>query len=385
MRLLALLALTTFLGCAPVAVAPTAHVPPPPAPAPPPAPVEPLPPPSATDPASGHACTGIVGLDNVALTFDGGKTLVRSRTPLREGVRMYGPVALGTPYTLAAISDAATGRYLELYLSVDGGCHWSRRGAAPANRLAEGRNGTAYAWGGGDDVLAITVGTTRHIHAPTDGLIHIESAPRDPGRLRLLGGKGVFDSKDGGSSWVRVGSPPAPGNEARVSFAALDWNHILVGSIRGRGASPVQVTHDGGVTWTRSKEDENMVQAVQLGVDGRVAWSFGDYSYRSTDGGASFARFAASGRPTSVQLLGAQPSVDLLGMVRTILFAPPSLVRLDTHLVGEKSQALPLDGGRPGGYGVSAMDNVVGGTFVPGEATAICLGVVRSPPSQPLG
>ena len=140
------------------------------------------------------------------------------------------------------------------------------------------------------------------------------------------------------------------------------------------------MTHDGGLTWTQSKEEENTVIAVYFDADGKVAWSLGDYSYRSTDGALSFTRFAAPQRMGIPVLLGAQPSSDTLFLARMTFFASPAIVRLDTRTVAETIQPLSLDGGHAQGRGSSALDAIAGGTFVPGEPTAICLGIMRTAP-----
>ena len=131
--------------------------------------------PTATD-ATSHVCTEIVGLDNIVLSFDGGTTLVQSKTPRAPAVQVYGLVALGTPFALAALvrgwDEFTDWRSRELFVSIDGGCHWLNRGKVHAEEIAEGNEGLAYA-GGDGGVYAVTRDGARKLNSPPGWIEHV--------------------------------------------------------------------------------------------------------------------------------------------------------------------------------------------------------------------
>ncbi len=327
----------------------------------------PLTAPTATDPASEHVCTEIVGLDNIALTFDGGRTLVRSGH--RVGKVTSKVVSLGAPYTLAAIGGG------EVFVSVDGGCHWASRAPASAYDLGEGQAGLAFAWNA-NDAFAINVEGSRTVTLPA-GPAFVAPDVVTRGRVTALGSEGgVFDSRDEGGTWQKVGNVDRVDAHLIVALAPGDSDHMLVADTRG---SPVELTRDGGRTWTASTGTAHPT-GLYFERDAHVAWSFGTELDRSVDGGASFTRVATpvpSGHGDLV-LAGAQADPDALVFVGSdTKLHTRFILRFDPRSFQSTQQMLPIDAGHSLTDSESASDVVTSATFVPGEASALCLEITR--------
>jgi hypothetical protein len=335
--------------------------------------------PVTVDPVSGRSCAEIVGLDNVVLSFDGGKTLVQSKTPRVPEIVVFGLAPLGTPLAMAAL----VGRYCnaglpcELFTSVDGGCHWANRGKIEASALIEGRGGLAYAWGG--RLYAVTAEGARTLKSPPGWIARLAVDPSREKHLRTVGNRGIFDSVDGGTTWRKVGDAGSLGSSPEAAINSSDVNHIAV---RLNGDT-FRSTRDGGHTWVSSKAKvPGDGSGLVLSTGGQIIWSFGTEFFRSTDGGASFVKLATP-VPTGcgrVILLGAQPDPNIF------VFAGNDeavhtrfILRFDAGSLESTKQALPLDPGEGNGYDVSAREVITAGTFVPGEPSAFCLGIASAP------
>jgi hypothetical protein len=341
----------------------------------------------ATDPASGHPCTEVVGLPSIVLVFDDGRTLVQSRTPRDPATKVVGVVSLGTPYALAAIVDDSHSR--DLFISVDGGCHWTDRGKLGEAGLTEGHDGIAYAWGGIS--YAVSVNSVRPLRAPPAWHIAVDSADRE--RLTVMSDRDVFKTSDGGETWQKVGALPAEALRGweSVAVAPSDTSHVLYSDNEGR----VYLTRDGGGSWVRPAGPVRGM-TLWIALDGQQAWSFGPLFFRSTDGGATFEEVPApegahlDKEDSDIVLLGAQPDSRVLtfaakdaGSHFLLRFDPKSLqsTKLPIGLApgnwpDRRSQ--PTANGPPVGGG----DWVVAGTFVPGEPGVICL-AVKAPFTAP--
>ncbi len=59
-------------------------------------------------------------------------------------------------------------------------------------------------------------------------------------------------------------------------------------------------------------------------------------------------------------------------------------LRFDVRSLEATKQVLPIDGGRNNAGHYTGGERVVVATFVPGETSAICLGLTRDPPTEPL-
>jgi photosystem II stability/assembly factor-like uncharacterized protein len=234
--------------------------------------------------------------------------------------------------------------------------------------MAEGHDGLAYAWNDGRDIFAITVNEVRTLKGPAGGVGLVAADASDKNHLMALGEEegGVFESTNAGITWQKVGDlEPRTG---RISaFAARDLEHILV------VGPPSKVTRDGGRTWVTSTGPE-LDSKPFLPADGHVAWAFGEDFYRSTDGGASFARVGRG--PAFAVLLGAQPDPTTL-VFSADTYLSPFLLRFDVRSFKSTRQPLPIDPGHALAYGSSAGDVVLHGTFVPGEVSTLCLGISK--------
>jgi len=335
----------------------------------------------ATDPpVGGHVCTEIAGPPSLALTSDWGKTLVQSRTP-RDGLaRVEGVVALGTPNALVALIGNHRQRGVhELYLSVDGGCHWESRGNIAADHLFAGRDGVAYAVG--PELYAISARDVEKRATPPESFQGLAVDETDPKHVRSLGHQHVFDSTDRGATWVQiadleVGEVDRPGG---IVFGGRGLDQIVA---MGSPERDPRETHDGGRHWVTSTGCPHCYNGV-FAPDGRTVWGLGMQLFRSTDGGATFALAANPFPPNGVLLVGSHPDPDtlLLSQGGTV---PSALVRVDLRSLTSIRQELPLLWDLKEEHDPHVSEHVVAATFVPGAPGLVCLGIDRevigSPP-----
>lgn len=113
---------------------------------------------------------------------------------------------------------------------------------------------------------------------------------------------GVYKSVDGGASWVGplnpIIDPPAFQRISDLKVDPFDDDTVMAIGIAGRiygvGAF-LQITHDGGVTWTRQSVPTS--EAAEIVIDPRVPTTLyfaGLGIYKSTDAGATWEEVLAS-------------------------------------------------------------------------------------------
>jgi photosystem II stability/assembly factor-like uncharacterized protein len=228
--------------------------------------------------------------------------------------------------------------------------------------MVEGRDGVAYAWH--EDLYAITERGAETLHSPTDGILGVASDTRDPRHLRIVGTEGVFDTVDRGASWRKVADLTRMDDPGSVTFEAGNLEHMMVSPWSDRDRP--RATHDGGRTWITSEGCEKCDRAW-FAPGGQVAWALGWQLFRSTDGGATFARAADASPLYRVVVVGAQPSPGVL-----VLAAPHAVVTVDLGSRRPATQELPM-----AQESDTRSEGVVAATFVPGAPATLCLGVDR--------
>jgi len=188
-----------------------------------------------------------------------------------------------------------------VWRSLDGGVTWHRRWP---NDLTQSMG-------------AIAVGGDGTIYAGT-------GEPNPGGGSIVYGGTGVYTSKDDGATWQFSGLPtsgaigrivPHPTDDKTV-YVASAGNLFTPGGERG-----LYRTTDGGATWTRLLAGDNdTTGAADVAVDPanpnnilvgmwdhvrlpthRVYAGVGSGVFRSTDGGATWARMTLPGAPAANQ------------------------------------------------------------------------------------
>lgn len=145
-----------------------------------------------------------------------------------------------------------------------------------------------------------------------------ESNPRNDVML----GDGVYKSTDGGDSWKKMGLSDLH-SVSRIAVDPTNINHVVVAGLgdlfKDSTAGGVYVTSDGGKSWTHSlyvgpssgasdlAMDPNNPNVLYVGIwqFRRQPWTFtsggpDDGLYKSTDGGATWAKLAGHGLPTGL-------------------------------------------------------------------------------------
>ncbi len=217
-------------------------------------------------------CASVDGIPAVAVSSDGGKTVLPHREPASGyGITTYGVTPLSTPGTLLA----TPGRLLTR--STDSGCSWRIDHRIVFNdemmRLIALPDGAALAWTTqsaaliriGPSILTRTLPTTR----PVD----LSAGRANPNELALADATGaIWWSDDEGATWLARPGAPAPTGVASFDFSATDRRHAVAGTI-GDGA---RVTYD-GATWENSGGTALLtISRVAISpVDSRHVWAVG--------------------------------------------------------------------------------------------------------------
>lgn len=198
-----------------------------------------------------------------------------------------------------------------LRLSRDFACTWEDLAAIPAEHvplhLVAAPGGAAYGFTlNGSGFYEITTDGTRFTvtshRAPTGNLLGVGVDPADARHVHAGGADGqIQESRDGGATWVRHGTPPGPVDLAyRFAFDPADPRHAIFGAASVGG----WVTFDEGASWSpieglsATDGPVNLFNAVFSPADGNVAWAMaldidqadsgGRHFYLSQDGGRTF-------------------------------------------------------------------------------------------------
>jgi hypothetical protein len=262
-----------------------------------------------------------------------------------------------------------------LFISVDGGCHWSDRGRIDASRLVEGKSGVAYAWG--RRVYEVTVEGVRNLGGPL-WLDALTVDPHDEKHLRGVGADGVFDCASASVKWKRVSTFGEVYGGRLVTFDPTDLNHMVVG-----GKGRIVATRNGGRTWASlGAPDTPHSRGGLVFTSHEDLWFFGSTILRSKNGGTLFARVATP-IPDEfgyglehVVFLGAQSDPDAILLTGIEPRGRRLLLRFNLRSLDWTKEVLEL---RHRDADV-IEEFVTAGTSVPGETSAVCLGIVLPKP-----
>ncbi len=247
-------------------------------------------------------CTMITGTGAVAVTRNGGVTLIPSADVLRPISYTHGVAAmLDEPDTVVAWSGD------DLLISTDRGCSWrvaaTIEGSDFPPTLTAARGGRVYAWSENRSFLVRhDARGTKVLKQPVD-FMGLGVDPQNGEHLRAGGNDGtVWESLDAGESWTFLGRLEGAVLYYRFTFDPANLDHVVAGAV----ANGAFVSRDGGRTWTKatglSKGSANVFQLVISPVDPNRVWamgidteqssgddpSHGRHIYVSSDGGASY-------------------------------------------------------------------------------------------------
>lgn len=266
----------------------------------------------------------VVGCRHVTKTFmsttiDSGATFIPfGPVAARNRTSAHGLAALDDEGTLVAHAGGS------FWGSENDGCTWveihtrttgdlvSRGGREDAHanfRVSAGPHGYAYGWEiSGEELFQILYRPSGGVRwskvrgvAPIPNMRGFVVDATDPLRIRTGRADGqIYESLDGGTSWVTVGGPagPARWHGYFVAFDANSLDHAVWGCVHEGGF----VTFDGGQTWMRSQGltsvpggRVNLFKAVISPVDGNTVFAMGleletgaRHIYASTDGGRTY-------------------------------------------------------------------------------------------------
>lgn len=255
-------------------------------------------------------CDVVQGTGAVTFTNDEGATLRPTSVPLYGTNYTAGLVALPKANNMLAVHQRS------LYRSTTAGCRWSLVGTltsvsdrAPVVLTASTVD-RAYGWSDNrPDLMRIDGKSVTYLQSPTDSIVGFGADPADGNRARLGSGDGsLFETRDGGSSWVQIGVPPAKGIPIyyRAAFDPANLDHVVFGTVN----AGTFVSFDGGATWSQSTglssvgngavnvfngivspADPSVVYVMGLDIveSDAGAPSGGRHIYRSEDGGLTFA------------------------------------------------------------------------------------------------
>lgn len=262
------------------------------------------------------SCSRVTGTEAVSFTTDEGLTLAGTR-PLRETSYSHGLAVLDQPNALLATQMTAEGN--RILRSENGGCNWSEIEALDDWNLlllTAAPGGGAYAWSRGREGFYRVQGDEVGARTAPSEVYGLSVDPLDAEHLRIGGYDcQLYESSDGGASFVPVGSPANTGNGIffAVEFHPADWNQALCGTL---GAWR---TTDGGQSWNPvapfDKADPDWVYLFEYAPsDPQRVWARANLESLdrqilvSEDGGASFVTAVAQGASAA----------DQNGVVRTV-------------------------------------------------------------------
>ncbi len=335
------------------------------------------------------ACSSVKGTWAVRFTSDEGATLSPGDGALGGVAYTWGLAALDTPNVLIA---EHAGKVLR---STDAGCSFKELGAAPASptRLHAGEGGRAYGYSVNGSALYLVQGALiKLLKSPASSLVGLTTSKTDGAWLRVADNGGqLWDSKNEGSSFTKVGLPAPKKCFYTVAFDPNDMDHAVCGTI----TEGTFVTFDGGKSWTASEGDATYANMFSISVspaNANVVWTEGFQLgwhngqqigpegrriWRSTDGGKNFSVVVEAKKTTAKlvngNLLAAHPTDE--GVLYFTFGTPPVaglssesfLYRLDkSGSLTEKKTA-----------GIDSFDAIV---FSPAAPTTVYLGVSSERP-----
>jgi hypothetical protein len=212
----------------------------------------------------------------------------------------WGLAALDVPNVLVA---EHAGRILR---SEDAGCSYKDIGAAPASttRLHAAPGGRAYGHQmNASPMYLVKEQSVKVLKGPTGSIIGLGVSATDGAWLRVADNDGqLWDSKDEGASFQKVGTAAPKKCFYTVAFDPNDIDHAVCGTI----TDGTFTTFDGGKLWLEASGDATYTNAFSIAVspaDGNVVWMEGFQLgwhngqqigpegrriWRSTDGGKTF-------------------------------------------------------------------------------------------------
>src|SRR5438552_7959490 len=219
--------------------------------------------------------------------------------------REIGPAASGG--RVAAVTGSASDPNLYYFGAAGGGVWKSTNGGQTWSPVFDDQ-----------DVQSIGAVT---IESSDNKTIWVGSGEANP-RNDVMLGTGVFKSIDAGGSWKKMGLRDLH-TISRIIVDPNDVNHVVVGGMgdvfKGSRAGGVDVTRDGGKTWTHTLYVGPSSGASDLAMDPKNPnvvyagiWQFrrqpwtaqsggpDDGLYKSADGGATFVKLTGHGLPAGL-------------------------------------------------------------------------------------
>lgn len=241
-------------------------------------------------PALPAQCSAVRGMPAMILSTDGGHTFRDNEEPMPVNAAVYGIAALDASTVLVTTPDA-------LYESHDGGCSYRATASLKWIRYAAivgASSVRAYLWTH-DAIARWDHGSLTPLVPPRVGWIQSLGAAGDD--AGIVDDKGnVWLSHDAGGTWTQHGSSSQRVFVYNAAFDPHDFRHIV------RSGAGIEVSRDGGETWTKSLTPSNIVYEVAMSpVDPAIVWVAAlEGLLVSTDGGATFRIAAAVQIPTNL-------------------------------------------------------------------------------------
>ncbi|MEO7216720.1 MAG: glycosyl hydrolase [Gemmatimonadaceae bacterium] len=218
--------------------------------------------------------------------------------------RSIGPYRGGRVTTVAGVPSQP----LTYYMGATGGGIWKTEDAGISWRnISDGKLHTG------------SVGSIA-IAADDPNVIYAGMGEREPRGQSSTWGDGIYKSTDAGKTWRSLGLEKTK-SIAQIAVDPRNSDHVVVAAEGSRWtAGPdrgIYTTTDGGATWKLTLHPSDGVSAIDLSMDPtnprilfaamwdfqRLPWQIrsggpGSAIYKSTDGGATWARLTGHGFPT---------------------------------------------------------------------------------------
>ncbi|HYO77865.1 MAG TPA: hypothetical protein VE010_15505 [Thermoanaerobaculia bacterium] len=241
-------------------------------------------------------CAQVTGFPSVALSLDGGTTVLPHAERADDlQVYTFGLALTNEPDRMLAV----TGRLL--LESNDAGCSWEPSGIAlpnPGYELVRAP-GAVWAWSRLGGELYRIAGETTQRTAPVPLPIAFFADREQANVLATADDQGaIWFSDDAGETWSLVANAPARAPFYAVEFGPRTRMHIVATGL----ADGARVTFDGGANWIESAglTGWNVFSVAISPLDDNVVWALGldpkepgrvrRAIFRSNDGGRTFLR-----------------------------------------------------------------------------------------------
>ena len=204
-------------------------------------------------------------------------------------------------YTYTQPSSTSTPVTPGIYKTTDGGLSWNLIPGSSARKESivkvHPTNHTVYL-ANKDGFYRSTNGGTSFSRAFEGNITGMDVIPTSPNNVYICTSSGLYKSTNSGVTFTPISSASFPSNAFFIKVSPANSNRMMVQHEVGTYNTPWYYSHDGGVTWTITAQDNSLdyfyrhsgrkMYPVWHPTDPNIVWCVGGgWFTKSTDGGAT--------------------------------------------------------------------------------------------------